>query len=160
MQKFITLSLVMLVSSLMARPVQQATDPFIQLLQQHQQQVNAYFLRLEANSGFEKAFFSDISFASDQQIEAHLKKIATTYEKQGSVGRSFVSFSRFVSINGQTSAISYTLTNDGHNIHLVRTTNYNGQVLKAVYNYDIKAKVMTAGLQQNDKIFLKEDYSL
>lgn len=131
------------------------------LLQLYQADMQKFFSQQSAGDGMgnlQNVFYTDISFAADSQVERFLRQVSANRGNQ--VGYSQVSFTRFVSVNGDMRAVSFNMVNDGTSVVLTRSTNINGQMLKTIYDYDIKAQKLKTGAFKNNKLFKNNEYSI
>ncbi len=73
-------------------------------------------------------------------------------------GRVQISYMSYSNINGVPSAVSYEYKSDGKNIILTKGTLVNGEMLKAVYNYNPSGKQLEAQEIQGNKVISKNTY--
>ncbi len=128
------------------------------LLAMHQAEMQAVFAGIGSGSQVAPAFFTDISFVNDRQVESFLRNVSASSEP-GQV-YSQVSFTRMVAIGGDVRSVSYSLVNDGANVRLVKSTNINGQLLKAVYDYDVAGRRLKTGAFDGQKLIKGSEYSI
>jgi hypothetical protein len=128
------------------------------LLAMHQTEMQAVFVGVGSGNPAAPAFFSDVSFARDRQVENFLRNVSAA-SQPGQV-YSQVSFTRMVAIGGDVRSVSYSLVNDGANVRLVKSCNINGQLLKAVYDYDVAGRKLRTGGFDGQKPIKNSEYSI
>lgn len=144
---------------LIAGPAKSRTISDLQrLLTMHQAEMQAIFAGMGSETSVARAFFTDVSFASDQQVENFLRQVSASAQP-GQV-YSQVSFTRMVAIGGDVRSVSYSLVNDGANVRLVKSCNINGQLLKAVYDYDVAGRKLRTGGFDGQKPIKNSEYSI
>lgn len=144
---------------LLAGPTKvRAVNDLQQLLSMHRTEMQAVFAGVGSGSRAAPAFFTDVSFASDRQVENFLRNISAA-SQPGQV-YSQVSFTRMVAIGGDVRSVSYSLVNDGSNVRLVKSSNINGQLLKAVYDYDVAGRKLRTGGFDGQKPIKNSEYSI
>jgi hypothetical protein len=145
------------VSALSAGPRNRGSD-LHQLLAMHQTEMRSFFAGMNTPNGTIPAFFCDVSFTSDRQVERFLRTVSSSSGNQQVYSQS--SFTQFVSINGNMRSVSYSLVNNGGNVTFVKSANINGQVLKAVYEYDPQSRHLKTGTFNGNKLLKNSDYSI
>lgn len=128
------------------------------LLAMHQAEMQAIFAGIGSGNSVAPDFFTDISFTSDRQVESFLRNVSAS-SQPGQV-YSQVSFTRMVAIGGDVRSVSYSLVNDGANVRLVKSSNINGQLLKAVYDYDVAARKLRTSGFDGKKPIKNSEYSI
>ncbi|MFZ5629404.1 MAG: hypothetical protein ACOY5B_09780 [Spirochaetota bacterium] len=144
---------------LLAGPVKgSAVSDLQRLLAMHQTEMQAVFAGVGSGSSAAPAFFTDVSFTSDRQVENFLRNVSAS----GQPGQVFsqVSFTRMVAIGGDVRSVSYSLVNDGTSVRMVKSSNINGQLLKAVYDYDIAGRRLKTGGFDGKKPIKNSEYSI
>ena len=105
-----------------------------------------------------QAFFCDVSFTNDAQVESFLRNVSAS----ATPGQVFsqVSFTKFISVGGDMRSVSYNLVNRGGNVTFVKSANINGQMLKAVYEFDAGSRKLKAGTFNGKKPLKSSEYSI
>ncbi|MBN1532898.1 MAG: hypothetical protein JXA20_09565 [Spirochaetes bacterium] len=115
------------------------------LLAMHQQELNALFDVRGTPDQFERAFFTDMSFMNDGRVRSFFTALHRDLQ-QGDVprlpGNAVISYTVLQSINGTVTGVNYEYRSDGRNITLTRGTLDNGNVVRAVYNYDMNGRLL------------------
>lgn len=144
--------------SLIARPPQRPVNDLQRLLAMHQNEMQAVFAGMGSGNAAAPAFFTDVSFISDRQVENFLRNVSAS----GQPGQVFsqVSFTKMVAIGGDVRSVSYLLVNDGANVRLIKSSNVNGQMLKAVYDYDVAGRKLKTGAFEGQKVIKNSEYSI
>ena len=157
-----TLSLIAFLSVpgvLLAGPAKgRPTNDLQRLLAMHQAEMQAVFAGIGSGSSDASAFFTDVSFLSDRQVESFLRNVSAS-SRPGQV-YSQVSFTRMVAIGGDVRSVSYSLVNDGANVRLVKSSNIYGQLLKAVYDYDVAGRRLKSAAFDGQKTIKNSEYSI
>ncbi|HNA78683.1 MAG TPA: hypothetical protein PKM44_00560 [Turneriella sp.] len=144
---------------LLAGPTRgRAINDLQRLLAMHQAEMQAVFAGIGSGSPAAPAFFTDVSFLNDRQVESFLLNVSAS-SQPGQV-YSQVSFTRMVAIGGDVRSVSYSLVNDGANVRLVKSSNVNGQLLKAVYDYDVAGRKLKTGAFDGQKTIKNSEYSI
>lgn len=157
MIRVITL-LAILAGALSAGPRQRPVSDLQRLLAMHQSEMQAFFTGMGQTNAAIPAFFCDVSFTGDRQVENFLRNVSAS-AAPGQV-YSQVSFTKMVSINGDMRSISYQLVNDGANVTLVKSSNVNGEMLRAVYEFDSAARKLKTGTFDGKKAIKNSEYSI
>ena len=142
------------------------------LLLEHQKFINAVYttdasgntssrgsLR-NASLTYEKDFFLFTNFLNDGPIQNFLKNVENDINRSGKTGYTMMSFTNFVSINGQKRSIQYTYQSNGRDIILVKQSNENGNLLKSVYYYDIDTQSLKAEDFKENNIIHEKVYKI
>lgn len=145
-------------TTLVAKPKNRAQSDLQRLLAMHSAEMQAIFSGMEKNGTAMPVFFCDVSFATDSQVENFLRNVSMG-APQGQV-YSHVSFTQFVSVGGNMRSVSYNLVNNGGNVTFVKSANINGQLLKAVYEFDAAAGKLKTGTFDGQKVIKKSEYSI
>lgn len=149
---------VLLVSATSARPkAARPMNDLQMLLAMHQNEMQAFFASAQGQPAL-PAFFCDVSFIGEKQVESFLRNVSTS-AAPGQV-YSQVSFTRFVSVGGDMRGVSFSLVNNGGNVTLVKSTNINGQMLKAVYELDAASRKLKTGTFDGKKAIKSSEYSI
>jgi hypothetical protein len=158
--KKIAMFLVMALSTMavLAKPKSKVQHDLQKLLAAHSAEMQAIFSGMDKADGVLPVFFSDVSFANDRQVESFLRNVSSG-APQGQV-YSQVSFTQFVSIGGNMRSVSYNLVNSGGNVTFVKSANINGQMLKAVYEFDAAAGKLKAGTFDGEKLIKQSEFSI
>ncbi len=128
------------------------------LMKAHQRFLNQQFQSMEKDlDAFDRDFFVNINFMKDRSTNNFFKTIKANVEK-GNVpsGLIQISYTQYTSINGKYTGVHYEYKSDGKNVILVRATNNNGSVLKAIYNYNTKGKLLDVKEYRGDKVISKK----
>lgn len=141
-----------------AKPNRRVQNDLQKLLAMHSAEMQAVFAGMENGNVAMPVFFCDVSFASAAQVESFLRNVSVA-APQGQV-YSQVSFTQFVSVGGNMRSVSYNLINEGGNVTFVKSANINGQMLKAVYEFDAAAGKLKAGTFDGQKVIKKSEYSI
>lgn len=161
MKKIICILLVsaLAVTAATARPkAGRPMNDLQKLLAMHQNEMQAFFASAQQGPTAMPAFFCDVSFIGEKQVENFLRSVSTS-AAPGQV-YSQVSFTRFVSINGDMRGVSYSLVNNGGNVTFVKSANINGQMLKAVYEFDAASRKLKTGTFDGKKAIKSSEYSI
>ena len=128
------------------------------LLAMHQSEMQAFFTGMNATNQAMPAFFCDVSFTNDAQVESFLRNVSAS----ATPGQVFsqVSFTKFISVGGDMRSVSYNLVNRGGNVTFVKSANINGQMLKAVYEFDAGSRKLKAGTFNGKKPLKSSEYSI
>jgi hypothetical protein len=144
---------------LFAGPIYKRINSDLQrLLALHQAEMQAIFAGMGSTHAAIPAFFTDVSFVNDRQVEAFLRQVSAS-SQPGQV-YSHVSFTRMVAIGGDVRSVSYSLVNDGANVRLVKSSNINGHLLKAVYDYDVAGRRLKTETFDGEKAIKNSEYSI
>jgi|GEM_PF-3418414 len=150
---------VFLLSGISARPKQtRPVNDLQKLLAMHQSEMQAFFASAGQGQPALPAFFCDVSFIGEKQVESFLRNVSTS-AAPGQV-YSQVSFTRFVSVGGDMRGVSYSLVNNGGNVTFVKSANINGQMLKAVYEFDSQSRRLKTGAFDGKKAIKSSEYSI
>ena len=156
---FTLITSALLVSAGSARPKHaRPMNDLQKLLAMHQSEMQAFFASAQQGQPAIPAFFCDVSFIGEKQVESFLRNVSTS-AAPGQV-YSQVSFTRFVSVGGDMRGVSYSLVNNGSNVTFVKSTNVNGQMLKAVYEFDAHSRKLKTGTFDGKKAIKSSEYSI
>lgn len=156
---FLPLALVLTPSVLPAGHLGGRTaDDLQRLLALHQAEMHTIFAGMGSEGAAVPAFFTDVSFLSDRQVESFLRTVSAS-SRPGQV-YSQVSFTRMVVIGADARSVSYSLINDGAAVRLVKSSNVNGQMLKAVYDYDVAGRRLKTATFNGQKPIKNSEYSI
>ncbi|MFO1470381.1 MAG: hypothetical protein U1F27_05010 [Turneriella sp.] len=153
MKKIICILLVsaLAVTAATARPkAGRPMNDLQKLLAMHQNEMQAFFASAQQGPTAMPAFFCDVSFIGEKQVENFLRSVSAS-AAPGQV-YSQVSFTRFVSISRDMRGVSYSLVNNGGNVTFVKSANINGQMLKAVYEFDAASRKLKTGTFDGKKV--------
>ena len=132
------------------------------LLQSHLQTISHV---LETSNSdfdeFDRVFFTDFNFLNSGNSRNFFQTIQHDIEN-GKIrpGLMHVSYSSYSSINGKVTGVNYEYSSDGKNIILTKGTYNNGNMLKAVYNYNTEGKLLNTTEVKGDKVVNKNSYRL
>lgn len=143
---------------LSAGPRQRPVNDLQRLLAMHQSEMQAVFAGMTNGNAAMPAFFCDVSFTNDRQVENFLRRVSAG-TAPGQV-YSQVSFTKMVAINGDVRSVSYQMVNDGSNVTLVKSSNINGQMLRAVYEFDSAARKLKTGTFDGKRAIKSSEYSI
>jgi hypothetical protein len=141
-----------------AGPRNRPVNDLQRLLAMHQNEMQAVFAGMANGNAAMPAFFCDVSFTNDRQVENFLRNVSAS-AAPGQV-YSQVSFTKMVAINGDVRSVSYQMVNDGANVTLVKSSNINGQMLRAVYEFDSAARKLKTGAFDGKKAIKNSEYSI
>ena len=130
---------------------------FIKLLQKHStewQKQEALF------TDFEKSFFSNVGFMQLGETHGFFTNLQEQISNGNFQGNFVISYTNATFVDGKMQSVSYTCSGNGKNAQVVKMTNNNGQILKAVYDYDMSQKQMKVQEYKNKQIFNKKEYSI
>ena len=117
-----------------------------------------------SNSGideFDRVFFTDFTFLNTGNTRNFFQNIQHDLENgKAYPGLMQVSYSSYTSINGKVTGVNYEYKSDGKNIILTKGTLNNGNVLRAVYNYNIEGKLLNTTEVKGNKLVNKNTYRL
>jgi hypothetical protein len=145
-------------SAVAAGPRHRPVNDLQRLLAMHQSEMQAVFAGMTSGNAAMPAFFCDVSFTNDRQVENFLRNVSAS-AAPGQV-YSQVSFTKMVAINGDVRSVSYQMVNDGANVTLVKSSNINGQMLRAVYEFDSAARKLKTGAFDGKKAIKSSEYSI
>jgi hypothetical protein len=156
---FLSLSLAVPV---LASPKEENQIDFIfrELLKKHESFLEN-FLEEAHVSNFEKAFYTDMGFSRNLQTISFFENLKTNLDNGNAPrlpGYTQISYTSYSNINGVTSAISYDYRLDGKNIILTKGTLKNGEMLKAVYQYNMEGKQLDTKEFQGKKLLSNKTY--
>ncbi len=143
---------------LSAGPKSRVAGDLQKLLALHQAEMQSLFAGMGTAETALPAFFCDVSFTGEKQVESFLRNVSAS-APQGQM-YSQVSFTQFVSINGNMRSVSYNLVNNGGNVTFVKSANINGQMLKAVYEFDAASRKLKTGTFDGKKPIKNSEYSI
>lgn len=155
---YFVLFMVLSTATLIAKSKDRVQNDLQKLLAMHSSEMQAIFAGMGTTNSSLPGFFCDVAFTNDSQVENFLRNVSAT-APQGQV-YSQVSFTQFVSIGGNMRSVSYNLVNNGGNVTFVKSANINGQVLKAVYEFDAAAGKLRTGTFDGQKVIKKSEYSI
>lgn len=160
MKRFLTIMIIisMTGTALLARPRNRVANDLQRLLSLHQTEMHAFFTGINTGNKTLPEFFCDVSFTNDAQVKQFLRNVSTA----APTGQAYsqVSFTQFISINGDARSVSYNLTNNGGNVTFVKSANINGQMLRAVYEYDGAHRKLRTGTYDGKKSLKNSEYSI
>jgi len=145
-------------TALLARPRNRVANDLQKLLSLHQTEMQSFFAALNTGNKTLPTFFCDVSFTNEAQVKQFLRNVSTT-SPSGQI-YSHASFTQFVSINGDMRSVSYNLTNNGGNVTFVKSTNINGQMLRAIYEYDGAHRKLKTATFDGKKAIKNSEYSI
>ncbi len=134
----------------------------IHLMKAHQRFLNHRFQSMEKDlDAFDRDFFVNINFMKDRSTNNFFKTIKANVEK-GNVpnGLMQISYTQYTSINGKYTGVHYEYKSDGKNVILIKAANNNGNVLKAIYNYNTKGKLLDVKEYRGDKVISKKVHTI
>ncbi len=132
------------------------------LMKAHQRFLNQQFQSMERDlDPFDRDFFVNISFMKDRTTNNFFKTIKANVEK-GNVpsGLMQISYTSYTSINGKYTGVHYEYKSDGKNVILIKATNNNGNILKAIYNYNTKGKLLDVKEYRGDTVISKKVHTI
>lgn len=142
-----------------AKQNQTINQQVFKLLQDHQSFLNQYFKKSSLSSN-EKDFFSNINFMKDNMTQNFFQNIKANIESgRTAIGLMQLSYTKFVSINGHFTGVQYSYKSDGKNIFLSKSSNLNGKILKTIYNYNPKGKLLRVEHFGDNKLQLKKEHT-
>lgn len=160
MKKITTFMIIALTAGmgLSAGPRNRVTGDLQRLLAMHRTEMQTVFAGMQDAKKVMPVFFCDVSFTNDRQVESFLRNVSAG----GSQGQVYsqVSFTQFVSINGDMRSVSYNLVNNGGNVTFVKSANINGQMLRAVYEFDAASRKLKTGTFDGKKSIKNSEYSI
>lgn len=110
---------------------------------------------------FDRVFFTDFSFLNSGNTRNFFQNIQHNIESSRAYpGLMHASYTSYSSINGKVTGVSYEYKSDGKNIILTKGTLNNGEMLKAVYNYNIEGKLLNTSELKGNKLINKNTYKL
>ena len=140
---------VFLGAGLAARPVT-AGDVFNQLLVRHHQEMQKLMTTRTMSP-----FFLDVSFNNEAQVKRLLHSVS--HGKSGYMQMSYTSYSNF---NGDRRLVNVSILRNGDQVKLMRTTNDNGQLLKAVYDFNASTGELKTDAFANQERVQSVKYSI
>lgn len=145
-------------TAISAGPKNRVQSDLQKLLTVHRTEMQSFFAGMQQADAALPVFFCDTAFAGDRQVESFLRNVSAG-AASGQV-YSQVSFTQFVSINGNMRSVSYNLVNNGGNVTFVKSANINGQMLRAVYEYDSASRKLKTGAFEGKKPIKNSEYSI
>ncbi|AFM12194.1 hypothetical protein [Turneriella parva] len=145
-------------AAIFAGPRNRPVNDLQRLLAMHQSEMQAVFAGMANGNAALPAFFCDVSFTNDRQVENFLRNVSAS-AAPGQV-YSQVSFTKMVAVGGDVRSVSYQMVNDGANVTLVKSSNINGQMLRAVYEFDSAARKLKTGAFDGKKAIKNSEYSI
>jgi hypothetical protein len=132
------------------------------LLTSHLQTISQFAKTTDsALDEFDKVFFTDFAFVSAENTKNFFQTIQQNLENgKPYPGLMQVSYSSYSSINGKVTGINYEYKSDGKNIILTKGTYNNGNMLRAVYNYNIEGKLLNTTEVKGNRLINKNSYRL
>lgn len=110
---------------------------------------------------FDRVFFTDFAFLNSGNTRNFFQTIQHDLEKgKPYPGLMHVSYSSYTSINGKVTGVNYEYQSDGKNIVLTKGTYNNGNVLRAVYNYNMEGKLLNTTEVKGNKVVSENSYRL
>lgn len=103
---------------------------------------------------FERTFFSDFTFMNHAETRGFFNTVMAKLAKgmAPQAVYAFVAYSSISSINGKVTGVNYEYRSDGKNVTLIKGTYNNGNLVKAVYNYNITGKQLKADEYKDDRV--------
>lgn len=139
-------------------------DSFKYLLVAHEKAISAFLQDASCSCDeFDKLFFTDFSFFGNQRTKGFFQNIQANLESGNvprNAGTMMISYTSYTNINGKTTGVSYQYRSDGKNIQLIKGTLNNGQMLRAVYNYDVRGKLMNTQEFIGDKLIHNDSHRI
>ena len=158
----ITFSFCTSVSIADERQIPTIDSPMQKLFHSHLQTISQVLQT--SNSGideFDRVFFTDFTFLNTGNTRNFFQNIQHDLENgKAYPGLMQVSYSSYTSINGKVTGVNYEYKSDGKNIILTKGTLNNGNVLRAVYNYNIEGKLLNTTEVKGNKLVNKNTYRL
>ncbi|MDH5680201.1 MAG: hypothetical protein OEZ36_01325 [Spirochaetota bacterium] len=133
-------------------------EPFeaalINILKKHQTLLKIKLDELDSEiEDMDRAFLIDTSFTGERMTKSFFHTIKANIES-GKMPRGLMhmSYTKFVSINGQFKSIHYSYRVRGEKVILTRATNNNGNVLRAVYQYNQSGNLLNIQEYKGNKL--------
>lgn len=142
------LASVLLPTSLLGR--QKNYDVFQVLMARHYVQMQKIMQQKNLSP-----FFMDVSFKNEAQVKNILHQVAAS--RAGFMKMQYISYSN---INGDAKMVNVSLIRNGNMVRVLRSTNDNGVLLKAVYDYNAQTGELKTGGFANKKQVLSAKYSI
>ena len=127
-----------------------------ELMAVHEKYMNDVFNK--ENSGldnFDKFFFSDFTFLKSEEMNDFFQNVQEDIEK-GKIPEEGVpmevTYSSYSEIDGKKKSVNYKYLYDGKTMSLTKQTDNNGKVLKAIYDYDIKDRLLKTQETEGDRV--------
>lgn len=160
MKKLISFIIISLagITALSAGPRGRVSSDLQKLLAMHRAEMQTVFAGMNDVGAAMPAFFCDVSFTNDRQVESFLRNVSAS----GAPGQTYsqVSFTQFVSVGGDMRSVSYNLVNNGGNVTFVKSANINRQMLRAVYEFDAASRKLKTGAFDGKKAIKNSEYSI
>ena len=134
----------------------------LSIMMDHQKLLDTQLLSLKQDVlDSDRAFLIDTSFTRERMTRNFFQTIKASVE-EGRIpgGLMRMSYTSMTSINGQFKAVHYSYNVDGKNVTLVRSTNNNGNVLKAVYQYNRSGKLLDIREYKGDQLLHKKEHEI
>lgn len=131
------------------------------LFQSHLKFISDWQTNASELDDFDKVFFADFNFLNASNTKNFFQNIEYNLQNgKAYPGLMQVSYSSFTSINGKVTGINYEYKSDGKNIILTKGTYNNGEMLRAVYNYNVDGKLLNTTEVKGNKLLNKKSYRL
>lgn len=133
------------------------------LMAVHEKFVSDVFKKESDVDNFDKLFFSDFAFLNSEKMNDFFQTVEKDIEK-GKVPEKGVpmevTYSSYSKIDGKEQSVNYNYLYDGKTISLTKQTDNNGKALKAVYDYDIKDKLLKTQETEGDKVLSTKTHKI
>ena len=157
----VTLSFCTSVSVAQEREIPTLDSQIQKLFHSHLKFASQTFPARSELDDFDKVFFTDFAFLNTGNTRNFFENIQHNLENgKAYPGLMQVSYSSFTSINGKVKGVNYEYRSDGKNIILTKGTLNNGEMLRAVYNYNIEGKLLNTTEVKGNKLLYKNTYRL
>lgn len=157
----VTLSFCTSVSVANEREIPNLDTQIQKLFQSHLKFISESWQNQAELDEFDKVFFTDFTFLNAGNTRNFFQNIQHNLENgKAYPGLMQVSYSSYSSINGKVTGVNYEYKSDGKNIILTKGTYNNGDMLRAVYNYNIDGKLLNTTEVKGNKLVNKNSYRL
>ena len=133
------------------------------LLQVHQTYISSMAGSLNPEcSSFDRVFFSDLGFINTQQTRNFINTVKSTLGNRNAQknGIMMVSYTNYQSIDGKVTGVNYKYLCDGKNVTFIKGSQSSGNVIKAVYRYDIKGRLLDAQEYKGNRVINRKTHVL
>ena len=152
---FVSLTLLTSVVSSDSKKLAGVKDQINYLLAVHQKA----WQKNDMANGFSKHFFMNSAFTRERTANRFFRMVQANIERgayANAGGYTMMSYTSIMSFNGKTTAVSYQFAQNGGTVHFAKQAYINGQMLKAVYDYDTNGQLMNVKEYRNNRLIQKK----
>ncbi len=131
------------------------------LLNEHSNYVKAQFKTISTLDEFDRAFFEQTQFIQNNSARNFFRSVQSSLRNNNlSGGVMSISYTSLTVVNGKYAGIQYSFHSDGKNVTISKSANNNGKVIKALYQYDTKGRLLDVKEYKGDKLFSKKTHKI